>query len=184
MPAEDLARPGVAGSPGQPMLRRIGSLLAPYRWWLALVLVTVLVSASLGAIAPFLTRAVFDDALFPVGADGAIGSPDLERLYWLVAGLIAIPLVSALMGQTYLTNRIGNSAMADLRVALFEHLEKMELAFFTSTKTGDIQSSSSGPHRRGQVRRRGGVHRRQPAGAPGRTAEGRCEPLTQPSSEP
>ena len=34
------ARPGVAGSPGQPMLRRIGSLLAPYRWWLALVLVT------------------------------------------------------------------------------------------------------------------------------------------------
>ena len=142
MPAEDLARPGVAGSPGQPMLRRIGSLLAPYRWWLALVLVTVLVSASLGAIAPFLTRAVFDDALFPVRADGAIGSPDLERLYWLVAGLIAIPLVSALIGvgQTYLTNRIGNSAMADLRVALFEHLEKMELAFFTSTKTGDIQS--------------------------------------------
>lgn len=147
MPAEDLARPGVAGSPGQPMLRRIGSLLAPYRWWLALVLVTVLVSASLGAIAQFLTRAVFDDALFPVGADGAIGSPDLERLYWLVAGLIAIPLVSALIGvgQTYLTNRIGNSAMADLRVALFEHLEKMELAFFTSTKTGDIQTSSSGP---------------------------------------
>ena len=99
MPAEDLARPGVAGSPGQPMLRRIGSLLAPYRWWLALVLVTVLVSASLGAIAPFLTRAVFDDALFPVRADGAIGSPDLERLYWLVAGLIAIPLVSALIDQ-------------------------------------------------------------------------------------
>ena len=103
--------------------------------------------ASLGAIAPFLTRAVFDDALIPVRADGAIGSPDLERLYWLVAGLIAIPLVSALIGvgQTYLTNRIGNSAMADLRVALFEHLEKMELAFFTSTKTGDIQTSRSGP---------------------------------------
>lgn len=70
MPAEDLA-PGPVW-PARPASRccvRIGSLLAPYRWWLALVLVTVLVSA-LGAIAPFLTRAVFDDALFPVGADG------------------------------------------------------------------------------------------------------------------
>ncbi|MGC3954465.1 MAG: ABC transporter ATP-binding protein [Propionicimonas sp.] len=56
--------------------------------------------------------------------------------------MIAIPLVSALIGvgQTYLTNRVGNAAMSELRVALFEHLEKMELAFFTSTKTGDIQS--------------------------------------------
>ena len=123
------------------MLRRIGSLLAPYRGWLLLVGVTVVTSASLSAVAPFLTRAVFDDALFPLVA-GTIGPPNLSLLYWLVGGLVAIPLVSALIGvgQTYLTNRIGNAAMADLRVALFEHLEKMELAFFTSTKTGDIQS--------------------------------------------
>ena len=124
------------------MLRRIGSLLTPYRGWLLLVGVTVVTSAILSAVAPFLTRAVFDDALFPIGPAGTIGPPNLSLLYWLVGGLIAIPLVSALIGvgQTYLTNRIGNAAMADLRVALFEHLEKMELAFFTSTKTGDIQS--------------------------------------------
>ena len=132
----------IAGTPDQPMLRRIAGLLAPYKGWLALVGVTVVTSATLSAIAPFLTRAVFDDALFPIGASGEIGQPDLGLLYWLVAGLITIPLVSALIGvgQTYLTNRIGNAAMSDLRVALFRHLEKMELAFFTSTKTGDIQS--------------------------------------------
>ena len=132
----------VAGTPDQPMLARIAGLLAPYRWWLALVCLTVVLAATLSAVAPFLTRAVFDDALFPLRPDGTTGVPDLTLLYWLVAGLIAIPLVSALLGvgQTYLTNRVGNCAMADLRVALFTHLEKMELAFFTSTKTGDIQS--------------------------------------------
>lgn len=132
----------VAGAPGQPMLRRVASLLAPYKWWLLLVGLAVLVAAALTAVAPFLTRAVFDDALFPVQPSGSTGQPDLPLLYWLVGGLIAIPLVSALIGvgQTYLTNRVGNAAMSELRVALFEHLEKMELAFFTSTKTGDIQS--------------------------------------------
>ncbi len=133
---------GIAGEPGQPMLRRIAALLAPYKGWLALVGVTVVVAATLTAVAPFLTRAIFDDALFPIQPDGSIGRPNLGLLYWLVGGLFAIPLVNALIGvgQTYLTNRVGNSAMADLRVAMFEHLEKMELAFFTSTKTGDIQS--------------------------------------------
>ena len=132
----------IAGNPGQPMLRRIATLLAPYRWWLLLVALAVIVAAALTAVSPFLTRAVFDDALFPIQPDGSTGQPDLPLLYWLVAGLVTIPLVSALIGvgQTYLTNRVGNAAMAELRVALFEHLQKMELAFFTSTKTGDIQS--------------------------------------------
>nr|WP_245534419.1 ABC transporter ATP-binding protein [Xylanimonas cellulosilytica] len=139
-PVPDAAR--IAGSPDQPVLRRIATLLAPYRAQLLLVGLAVIVSASLTSVAPFLTRAVFDDALFPAGPDGVVGPPDLDLLYWLIGGLVAIPLVSALIGvgQTYLTTRIGNGAMADLRVALFAHLEKMELAFFTSTRTGDIQS--------------------------------------------
>ncbi|QAY69722.1 ABC transporter ATP-binding protein [Xylanimonas protaetiae] len=127
----------IAGSPDQPVVRRIATLLAPYKAHLLLVGVAVVVSAALTSAAPFLTRSVFDDALFPPG-----GQPDMTLLFWLVGGLVAIPLVSALIGvgQTYLTTRIGNGAMADLRVALFAHLEKMELAFFTSTRTGDIQS--------------------------------------------
>ncbi len=131
----------LAGTPDQPTVRRVAALLAPYKGKLALVGLAVIVSAGLTSVAPFLTRAVFDNALFPL--DG--GGPDLHLLYWLVAGLVALPLVSALIGvgQTWLTTQIGNGAMADLRVGLFEHLEKMELAFFTATKTGEIQSRLS-----------------------------------------
>lgn len=117
-------------------LRRIAALLAPYQGQLALVALAVLVSAALTSVAPFLTKAVFDKALFKPGG------PDLRLLGWLVGGLIAIPLLSAAIGigQNYLTSKVGNSAMADLRSSLFEHLQRMELAFFTNTKTGAIQS--------------------------------------------
>ena len=118
-------------SADKPVLPRIVKLLAPYKWKLALVALAVIVSAGLAAVTPFLTRAVFDNALFPLDSSGAIGAPNMTILFWLIGGLAAIPLVSALIGvgQTYLTNKVGNSALADLRVALFAHLEKMELAF-------------------------------------------------------
>ncbi|HEU5485620.1 MAG TPA: ABC transporter ATP-binding protein [Microlunatus sp.] len=120
------------------VLRRIAHQLAPYKKPMLLVAAVVLLAAALTSVAPFLTRAVFDDALFPV--DG--GPVNLPLLWWLFAGLVAIPIVTALLGigQNYLTSRIGNSAMADLRSDLFEHLQRMELAFFTGTKTGAIQS--------------------------------------------
>ena len=123
--------------PTPPVLRRVVALLAPYRPQLALVGVTILIGAALGVVTPFLTQAVFDRALFP--PDGDV---DLRLLGWLVAAMVAVPLVSAGIGvgQTYLTTLVGNRAMADLRGRLFEHLERMELAFFTSTKTGTIQS--------------------------------------------
>ena len=124
------------------MLRRVTHLLTPYRGLLAIVALAVVIAAGLTAVAPFLTRAVFDKALFPGDTTGTLLPPNLKLLFWLCGGLVAIPLVSSLIGvgQTYLTTKVGNSAMADLRVALFAHLEKMELAFFTSTRTGDIQS--------------------------------------------
>lgn len=119
-------------------LRRIARLLAPYKAKMLLVAAAVVAAALLSSVAPFLVRAVFDQALFPV--DG--GAADLRLLGWLVAGLVAIPVVTALIGiaQNFLTSTIGNSAMADLRSTLFAHLQKMELAFFTATKTGAIQS--------------------------------------------
>jgi len=127
-----------APAPADRVLSRIAGLLAPYKAKMLLVAVAVVSAAVLTSVAPFLTRAVFDDALFPV--DG--GPADLRLLGWLVAGLCVIPVVSALIGigQNLLTATIGNSAMADLRSTLFAHLQKMELAFFTATKTGAIQS--------------------------------------------
>ncbi|MFS0699497.1 ABC transporter ATP-binding protein [Cellulomonas sp. 179-A 4D5 NHS] len=127
------ARAGDAG-----LLRRIGALLAPHRGALLLVALSIVVASVLGIVTPFLTQRVFDDALFPVDGSGV----DLPLLTGLVAAMIVIPLLSAAIGvgQTYLTTKIGNLAMADLRGRLFEHLERMELAFFTATKTGSIQS--------------------------------------------
>ncbi|GGB94503.1 ABC transporter ATP-binding protein [Cellulomonas carbonis] len=120
------------------LLRRIGGLLAPHRASLALVAVTIVVGAGLGITLPFLTQAVFDRALFPADGSGV----DVRLLTLLVAAMVAVPLLSAGIGvgQTYLTTTVGNRAMADLRARLFEHLERMELAFFTATRTGSIQS--------------------------------------------
>ncbi|TXJ04200.1 MAG: ABC transporter ATP-binding protein [Aeromicrobium sp.] len=120
----------------RPTLARIVQLLKPYRSKILAVAVIVVVAASISAIVPFLTRAVFDDALF------AVGGPRMDLLAWLVAGMIALPIIAAVLGigQNWLTSNIGNSAMADLRSDLFAHLQKLELAFFTGTKTGAIQS--------------------------------------------
>lgn len=119
-----------------PVLRRIATLLKPYRGKMTAVGIIVVLSAVLTAIVPFLTQAVFDNALF------AEGGPDLGLLGWLVAGMCVLPILASLLNiaQNWLTSTIGNSAMADLRSELFAHLQKMELAFFTTTKTGAIQS--------------------------------------------
>ena len=121
-----------------PVLARIAKLLAPYRPQMLLVALAVVVSATFTSIVPFLTKAVFDDALFPPLG----GKPDLGLLGWLALGMVLIPIATAIISicQNLLTSRIGNSAMADLRGDLFAHLQKMELAFFTATKTGSIQS--------------------------------------------
>jgi ATP-binding cassette subfamily B protein len=119
------------------ILRRIGRLFLPHRGELVIVAIAIVVSSVLGMVTPFLTRAVFDRALFPPS-----GVVNLHLLVVLCSVMVAIPLVTAVIGigQTYLTTRVGTGVMADLREHLFEHLERMELSFFTATKTGSIQS--------------------------------------------
>jgi ATP-binding cassette subfamily B protein len=118
--------------------RRVWALFTPYRGSLVAIGVAVLVGSGLGVVTPFLTQVAFDRALFPPGG----GPVDLPLLAWLVAGMVAIPVVTALIGvgQTYLTTLLGNRVMADLRGRLFAHLQRMDLAFFTATRTGAIQS--------------------------------------------
>lgn len=125
-------------APDPSLLPRIWALLRPYRGWLALVAAAIVVSSLLGIVNPFLTKAVFDRALFPTDGSGV----HLTLLLWLVVAMIVVTLAGSVIGvgQSYLTTKVGNLSMADLRERLFAHLEKMELAFFTSTKTGSIQS--------------------------------------------
>ena len=118
------------------LIKRIVRLFRPYRGRTALILVSILVTSGLGIVNPLLIQVVFDDALF------VQGGPNLGLLYTLVAVMVAIPLVTGALGvaQTYLTNVVGNRVMQDLRDRLYAHLQAMPLAFFTGTRTGEIQS--------------------------------------------
>ena len=118
--------------------RRVVGLFRPYRNRILMTVLLVIVGAALGVIPPLLVQKVFDDALFPHGG----GGPQLDLLVVLVVSMIGLYLLSSGLGvvQTWLTSTVGNSVTGDLRVRLFEHLQSMELGFFTRTKTGVIQS--------------------------------------------
>ena len=120
-------------------VRRIVRLFEPYRLEVGLAVAAILVTSGLGVVNPLLIRAIFDQALF-CGSAG--GCPNLPLLYRLVGLMILIPIVSSLigLGQTFLTNRVGQRVMQDLRDRLYSHLQSMSLRFFTSTRTGEIQS--------------------------------------------
>jgi ATP-binding cassette subfamily B protein len=119
------------------LLRRIGELFRLHRTKLVVTIVLVLVSAALSVAPPLLTKQLFDRGLFPPN-----GHPDVPVLLTLVLVMIALWVASAGLGvwQTYLTATVGNNVMGALRIRLFGHLQAMELAFFTKTKTGIIQS--------------------------------------------
>src|SRR5690349_700022 len=115
---------------------RIVRLFRPHRGVLTLIVVMILATSVLSVISALLVRRVFDHALF------VPGGPDLGALYPLVAALIAIPIVNGVLnvGQTYLTEVVGNRVLEELRNRLFEHLERLPLAFYTATRSGEVQS--------------------------------------------
>jgi ATP-binding cassette, subfamily B, bacterial len=114
-------------------LRRIAALFRPYRRRLAGVLGLIVLSSALGSIPAFLIRDVFDTAL-PEG--------DLRLLNLLVAGMVGIAVLTGALGviQTLLSNQVGQRVMHDLRTTVYEHLQRLSLAFFTRTRTGEVQS--------------------------------------------
>jgi ATP-binding cassette subfamily B protein len=119
------------------LLSRIAALFAPHRAALILTASLVIISASITVVPPLLTRQAFDVGLFPKS-----GHPDFPVLVQIVALMVLIYIVSAALGvwQTFLTATVGSKVMGAMRVDLFTHLQAMELAFFTRTKTGVIQS--------------------------------------------
>ncbi|WP_295782767.1 ABC transporter ATP-binding protein [uncultured Microbacterium sp.] len=135
----DMQRRRNAQAPRVPHLwQRVVELFRPYRWRIVFTALLVVVGAAVAVIPPLLVQRIFDDALFPI--DGS--SPDLRLLAVLVSVMIGLFLLSAGLnvGQTWLTATVGNRVTGDLRTRLFEHLQAMELGFFTRTKTGVIQS--------------------------------------------
>jgi ATP-binding cassette, subfamily B, bacterial len=114
-------------------LRRIVRLFRPYRWSLLFVGVLVAASSLVSLVNPFLIREVIDVAL-PQGRTGL--------LTVLVAGMIVVSIANSSfsVSQTYVSTKVGQRVMHDLRTAVYSHLQRMSLAFFTKTRTGEVQS--------------------------------------------
>jgi ATP-binding cassette subfamily B protein len=125
-------------------IRRVIGTFRPYRGKVAVVGLAIVVTSGLGVVNPLLIKAVFDNALFgnPPGTCAGGPCPDMANLYAYAALMIAIPIVTGIIGigQTYLANLVGLRVMQDLRNQLYSHLQFMPLRFFTATRTGEIQS--------------------------------------------
>ncbi|WP_425559710.1 ABC transporter ATP-binding protein [Kitasatospora terrestris] len=122
------------GEPRPPaQIRRILALFRPYSGRLAVVGLLVAASAVVSVVTPFLLRAVLDVAI-PQGRTGLLSL--------LALGMIAAAVVNSVFGvlQTLISTTVGQRVMHDLRTAVYDHLQRMSLAFFTRTRTGEVQS--------------------------------------------
>ena len=129
-------------------VKRVIGTFRPYRGKVSIVGLFIVLTSGLGVINPLLIKWIFDRGLFgdPPGAcmDGS-SCPNMHVVYVGVTLMIAIPIVTGVIGiaQTYYANLVGLRVMQDMRNALYSHLQRMPLRFFTTTRTGEIQSRLS-----------------------------------------
>ena len=116
-------------------LRRIGPLFTHYKLRLSGLLGLIVLSSAVGVIPAFLLKHVLQ----------AIYSNNTRSLSYNAGGMIAIAVATGILGvlQTLLSNQVGQRVMHDLRAAVFRHLQRLSLAFFTRTRTGEVQSRIS-----------------------------------------
>ncbi|WP_305882219.1 ABC transporter ATP-binding protein [Pseudonocardia humida] len=133
----DLRRPTVTAAEKaqarEVSLGRIGRLFRPHRRALTVVIATIAASSIVAMASPFLLRAVIDTAL---------PERDVPLLAWLTGAMVAVAAVTAALGvvQTWLSTKVGQQIMHRLRTDVFAHLQRQSLAFFTRTRTGEVQS--------------------------------------------
>jgi ATP-binding cassette subfamily B protein len=146
-PAPPTARTGGRGrfrAPDQPTdaekqqarevsLRRIARLFAPHRGSVLVVVAIIAAASVVGLASPFLLRAVIDTAL---------PQQDLSLLVLLTVGMVAVAAVTSVLGvvQTWISTQVGQRVMHGLRTGVFAHLQRQSIAFFTRTRTGEVQS--------------------------------------------
>ncbi|MFJ3767576.1 ABC transporter ATP-binding protein [Streptomyces sp. NPDC090082] len=114
-------------------VRRILRLFRPYRARLALVGLLVGAASLVSVASPFLLREILDVAI-PQGRTGLLSL--------LALGMIATAVLTSVFGvlQTLISTTVGQRVMHDLRTGVYEQLQRMPLAFFTRTRTGEVQS--------------------------------------------
>jgi ATP-binding cassette, subfamily B, bacterial len=126
----------VAGAKlGRNQVKRVWALARPYRRMLLGFLVTIITAAVLGLVPPLLIRKIVDDALDPV-------SPDRTLVTVLALLMVGVAVLDGLLSvvERWTSSRIGEGLIFDLRVRLFDHVQRMPIAFFTRTQTGALVS--------------------------------------------
>ncbi|GAA4092669.1 MULTISPECIES: ABC transporter ATP-binding protein [Streptomyces] len=134
-PEQSTWTPPPRGSePQEPaQIRRILGLFRPYRGRLAVVGLLVAASSLVSVASPFLLREILDVAI-PQNRTGLLSL--------LALGMIATAVVNSVFGvlQTLISTTVGQRVMHDLRTGVYAQLQRMPLAFFTRTRTGEVQS--------------------------------------------
>jgi ATP-binding cassette subfamily B protein len=126
--------PSPEDTPDRPVsLRRIGRLFIPYRLRLSSLLGLIFLGSILSVASPFLLREAVDKGIV---------KHNLTLLSWLVGGMVALAIINGVISvaQTWISNQVGQHVMHDLRAAVFAHLQRMSLAFFTRTRSGEVQA--------------------------------------------
>ena len=115
------------------LLKRVMGYSRPYTWLIFLMLFATLVTIGLSLLTPLILRNLIDTTL---------PRRDLNRLMWLVIAMLAIPLLTSGLNVwlRQLNSRVGEGVVYDLRGALFSHLQRMSLSFYTHTKVGELIS--------------------------------------------
>lgn len=126
---DERARPQI----NRALLRRVLGYARPYAGRIALLFAGIVTTIGLGLLTPLILRDLIDTAL---------PQKDAARLNLLAAGLVAIPVAGAAIRvwQRKLDATIGSGIILDLRAALYAHLQRMSLRFFTGNKTGELMS--------------------------------------------
>jgi ATP-binding cassette, subfamily B, bacterial len=115
------------------IVRRIARFAAPYRRMLVVFLVLIIVDAVIGAANPLIYRAIIDVGI-------AHHRTGLIVDLAVVVGLLALADAGLTLGQRWVSARIGEGLIFDMRAKVFTHIQKMPLAFFTRTQTGSLVS--------------------------------------------
>src|SRR3954468_22742390 len=115
------------------LIRRVLRLTRPYRGALIGFLITVVLAAAIGVVPAFLFRALLDDA---------VGSKDETVVLGLALAAVGVAIANAVLSllQRWYSAKVGEGLIYDMRVALFDHVQRLPISFFTRVQTGALMS--------------------------------------------
>jgi ATP-binding cassette, subfamily B, bacterial len=116
-----------------PVVRRVWSFARPYRRLLLILLLGILVTSLVGILPPLVFRRIIDDNAIPRDSSG------LAALA-LLALFLAFASAALGVAMRWVTARVGEGLIFDLRRSLYDHVQRMPLSFFTRTQTGALLS--------------------------------------------